>query len=51
MSCGRACREVADTLVGRLTAGERIDVNVPLVFEVDPVLEEEFVAAVGELSG
>ncbi|ANZ38779.1 hypothetical protein BBK82_24640 [Lentzea guizhouensis] len=44
-------REVADTLVERLTAGEQINVNVPLVFEVDPDLEAEFVIAVGKLSG
>ncbi len=44
-------REVADTLVERLTAGEQINVNVPLVFEVDPDLETEFVLAVGKLSG
>lgn len=43
-------REVADTLVERLTAGEQINVNVPLVFEVDPDLETEFVLAVGKLS-
>lgn len=43
-------REVADTLVERLTAGEEIDVTVPLVFEVDPELEREFVAATRRLS-
>jgi hypothetical protein len=44
-------REVADTLVERLTAGEEINVTVPLVFEVDPELEREFRAALEELSG
>ncbi|MDT7784061.1 MAG: hypothetical protein QOF58_2480 [Pseudonocardiales bacterium] len=41
---------VADTLVERLTAGEQINVTVPLVFAVDPELEEEFVAATKRLS-
>ncbi|SEQ42787.1 TIR domain-containing protein [Lentzea xinjiangensis] len=43
-------REVADTLVERLTAGEQINMTVPLVFGVDPALEREFTAAVGRLS-
>ncbi|SDG89628.1 TIR domain-containing protein [Lentzea fradiae] len=43
-------REVADTLVERLTAGEQINVTVPLVFEVDPALEREFKAALEKLS-
>ncbi|MET9632619.1 TIR domain-containing protein [Lentzea sp. NPDC006480] len=43
-------RRVADTLVERLTAGEQINMTVPLVFEVDPELEEEFVAATKRLS-
>lgn len=43
-------REVADTLVERLTAGEEINVTVPLVFEVDPELEAEFVVATRRLS-
>lgn len=46
----QALREVADTLVERLTAGERIDMTVPLVFEVDPALEQEFKAALDRLS-
>ncbi len=44
-------REVADTLVERLTAGEPINLTVPLVFEVDPALEREFLAAFDKLSG
>ena len=43
-------REVADTLVERLTAGEQINMTVPLVFEVDPGLEQEFRAALDRLS-
>jgi hypothetical protein len=43
-------REVADTLVERLTAGDRIEVTVPLVFEVEPELELEFKAALDRLS-
>ncbi|SFR19740.1 TIR domain-containing protein [Lentzea waywayandensis] len=46
----RDLREVADTLVERLTAGERIDMTVPLVFEVEPALELEFKAALDRLS-
>ncbi|SMD10879.1 toll/interleukin-1 receptor domain-containing protein [Lentzea albidocapillata] len=46
----RDLREVADTLVERLTAGERIDMTVPLVFEVEPALEVEFKAALDRLS-
>ncbi|MDX8047753.1 TIR domain-containing protein [Lentzea sp. BCCO 10_0798] len=46
----RDLREVADTLVERLTAGERIDMTVPLVFEVEPSLEREFKAALDKLS-
>ncbi|WP_052685471.1 toll/interleukin-1 receptor domain-containing protein [Lentzea aerocolonigenes] len=42
-------RQVADTLVERLTAGETINVTVPLVFEVDPELEKRFVEAVNRL--
>ena len=42
--------EVADTLVERLTAGEPINVTVPLVFEVEPALELEFKAALDRLS-
>ena len=43
-------REVADTLVERLTAGEQINVTVPLVFEVDPELERKFKTALDKLS-
>ncbi|MFD9704172.1 toll/interleukin-1 receptor domain-containing protein [Lentzea sp. NPDC059081] len=43
-------REVADTLVERLTAGEQINMTVPLVFEVDPALEREFKVALDRLS-
>jgi hypothetical protein len=43
-------REVAGTLVERLTAGEQINMTVPLVFEVDPRLEREFKAALDRLS-
>ncbi|GHH50145.1 toll/interleukin-1 receptor domain-containing protein [Lentzea cavernae] len=43
-------REVADTLVERLTAGEQITMTVPLVFEVEPALELEFKAALDKLS-
>lgn len=43
-------RRVADTLVERLTAGEQINMTVPLVFEVDPALELEFKAALERLS-
>ncbi|MFI6102404.1 TIR domain-containing protein [Lentzea sp. NPDC051213] len=43
-------RAVADTLVERLTAGERIDMTVPLIFEVDPALEREFKAALEKLT-
>jgi hypothetical protein len=43
-------REVADTLVERLTAGEQINMTVPLVFEVDPELERQFKAALDKLS-
>ncbi|MFS8098334.1 TIR domain-containing protein [Lentzea alba] len=43
-------RAVADTLVERLTAGEQIDMTVPLVFEVDPALEQEFKAELEKLS-
>ncbi|SES25837.1 toll/interleukin-1 receptor domain-containing protein [Lentzea albida] len=43
-------RQVADTLVERLTAGERIEMTVPLVFEVEPALELEFKAALDKLS-
>ncbi|WP_157985395.1 toll/interleukin-1 receptor domain-containing protein [Lentzea terrae] len=43
-------RRVADTLVERLTAGEQINMTVPLVFEVDPALELEFKAALEQLS-
>ncbi|MCX2953117.1 toll/interleukin-1 receptor domain-containing protein [Lentzea sp. NEAU-D7] len=46
----RDLREVADTLVERLTAGEQIDMTVPLVFEVEPSLEREFTAAMAKLS-
>lgn len=46
----RNLREVADTLVERLTAGERINMTVPLVFVVDPELEREFKAALDKLS-
>ncbi|MET9230385.1 TIR domain-containing protein [Lentzea sp. NPDC003310] len=42
--------EVADTLVERLTAGDRIEITVPLVFEVEPELELEFKAALDRLS-
>ncbi|USX51998.1 toll/interleukin-1 receptor domain-containing protein [Lentzea sp. HUAS12] len=42
-------REVADTLVERLTAGEQLDLTVPLVFEVDPELERAFKAALDRL--
>ncbi|MGI5505916.1 TIR domain-containing protein [Lentzea sp. CA-135723] len=45
----RDLREVADTLVERLTAGEVIDMTVPLVFEVEPALELEFKAALERL--
>jgi hypothetical protein len=45
----QSLREVADTLVERLTAGERIDLTVPLVFEVDPELERAFKAALDRL--
>lgn len=44
-------RQVADTLVERLTAGEQINVTMPLVFEVDPALEDEFRRALDQLSG
>jgi hypothetical protein len=40
---------MADTLVERLTAGEQIDMTVPLVFEVDPGLERKFKAALEKL--
>ncbi|MCP2250717.1 toll/interleukin-1 receptor domain-containing protein [Lentzea aerocolonigenes] len=43
-------RGVADTLVERLTAGEQINMTVPLVFEVDPELERRFKVALDELS-
>jgi hypothetical protein len=43
-------RGVADTLVERLTAGEQINMTVPLVFEVDPELERQFKVALDELS-
>ncbi|MDX8035527.1 TIR domain-containing protein [Lentzea sp. BCCO 10_0856] len=43
-------RLVADTLVERLTAGEQINMTVPLVFEVDPELERKFKAALDKLS-
>lgn len=43
-------RSVADTLVERLTAGDELDMTVPLVFEVDPELEREFKAALDKLS-
>jgi hypothetical protein len=43
-------RGVADTLVERLTAGEQINMTVPLVFEVDPELERQFKIALDELS-
>jgi len=43
-------RDVADTLVERLTAGEPINLTVPLVFEVDPGLELEFRTALDRLS-
>ncbi|MGW6448619.1 toll/interleukin-1 receptor domain-containing protein [Lentzea sp. NPDC055074] len=43
-------RQVAGTLVERLTAGEQIDMTVPLVFEVEPALELEFKAALERLS-
>ncbi|MEV6244461.1 TIR domain-containing protein [Lentzea sp. NPDC051838] len=41
---------IADTLVERLAAGEPLDMTVSLVFEVDPALEAEFVAAMKRLS-
>ncbi|PWK81887.1 TIR domain-containing protein [Lentzea atacamensis] len=44
-------RQVADTLVERLTAGEPINITVPLVFSVDPELEDEFRQALDRLSG
>ncbi|HEX8867387.1 MAG TPA: TIR domain-containing protein [Lentzea sp.] len=50
-SVAQDLREVADTLVERLTAGEQINVTVPLVFAVDPELEAEFVQATKRLSG
>ncbi|WP_158102729.1 toll/interleukin-1 receptor domain-containing protein [Lentzea kentuckyensis] len=43
-------REVADTLVERLTAGEQINMTMPLVFEVDPELERKFKTALEKLS-
>ncbi|MGW6935813.1 toll/interleukin-1 receptor domain-containing protein [Lentzea sp. NPDC054927] len=43
-------RMVADTLVERLTAGEQINMTVPLVFEVDPELERKFKTALDKLS-
>ena len=44
-------RQVADTLVERLTAGDEINVTVPLVFKVDPELEDEFKTVLDKLSG
>ncbi|WP_439660532.1 toll/interleukin-1 receptor domain-containing protein [Lentzea sp. HUAS TT2] len=43
-------RDVADTLVERLAAGEPINLTVPLVFEIEPALELEFKAALDRLS-
>ncbi|MEU0883450.1 TIR domain-containing protein [Lentzea sp. NPDC005914] len=43
-------RRVADTLIERLAAGEQINMTVPLVFEVDPELEQEFRVALDRLS-
>ncbi|WP_346136145.1 toll/interleukin-1 receptor domain-containing protein [Lentzea roselyniae] len=55
-------RKVAGTLAERVTIGEKIstspqdhlqdfDINMPLVFEVDPELEDEFRQALDRLSG
>lgn len=42
--------KIADTLVERRTAGEPINMTVPLVFEVDPDLERQFREALQRLS-
>ncbi|MFD4643520.1 TIR domain-containing protein [Lentzea sp. NPDC058436] len=43
-------RDVADTLVERFAAGEKIDLTLPLVLEVDHRVEEELRDAVAQLS-